>query len=197
MELFDIRTPDGKVTGIVKERSAVHRDGDLHGTAHVWMVRQNDRGQWEVLLQKRSEDKDSFPGCYDISSAGHIQAGEDFLQSAVRELWEELGVRAEPKELHFVGMHDAAIFTRFHGKPWNNHELSAVYVLYRDVNPGALHIQESELSEVCWMEYGKCRENLNNPRFPHCIFEDEFEMLGAYLYGKRSQVQCHADSGSK
>ena len=29
MEYFDIRTPDGKVTGKIKERSLVHRDGDL------------------------------------------------------------------------------------------------------------------------------------------------------------------------
>ena len=35
MEYFDIRTPDGKVTGKIKERSLVHRDGDLHGTSQI------------------------------------------------------------------------------------------------------------------------------------------------------------------
>lgn len=35
MELFDILTPDGKPTGIVKERSIVHTGGDLHGTSHI------------------------------------------------------------------------------------------------------------------------------------------------------------------
>ena len=39
MEMFDVRTPQGDPTGEVKERSAVHRDGDWHGTAHIWLVR--------------------------------------------------------------------------------------------------------------------------------------------------------------
>ena len=45
-------------------------------------------------MQKRSADKDSFPGVYDVSSAGHLPAGEDFRKSAVRELKEELGISA-------------------------------------------------------------------------------------------------------
>lgn len=42
MELFDIRTPQGAPTGDVKERSAVHRDGDWHGTDHIWLVRKRE-----------------------------------------------------------------------------------------------------------------------------------------------------------
>lgn len=56
MEMFDIRTPEGEPTGEVKERSAVHRDGDWHGTAHIWLVRRKN-GKIEVLLQKRSRLK--------------------------------------------------------------------------------------------------------------------------------------------
>ncbi len=75
MELFDIRDPEGNITGRVRERSLVHMDGDIHGTAHVWIVRQGKEGRYELLLQKRASCKDSYPGCYDISSAGHVQAG--------------------------------------------------------------------------------------------------------------------------
>ena len=103
MEYLDIRNEDGSLTGRVKERSLAHRDGDLHGTAHVWLVRKNCLGRWEVLLQKRSADKDSFPGVYDVSSAGHLPAGEDFRKSAVRELKEELGISAGPEQLSFIG----------------------------------------------------------------------------------------------
>ena len=106
MEMIDLRDRDGKRTGEVKERTLVHRDGDLHGTAHVWLVRYRaDRGSADVLLQKRSADKDSFPGYYDISSAGHIPAGQDFSESAVRELKEELGIPASLEELHFLFSH--------------------------------------------------------------------------------------------
>ena len=61
MELIDLRKEDGTLTGEVKERSLVHRDGDLHGTSHVWLVRYRPaKKSAEVLLQKRSADKDSF-----------------------------------------------------------------------------------------------------------------------------------------
>ena len=74
LEYFDIRDKNGDITGEVKERSLVHQDGDLHGTVHIWVVRKTTTG-YDVLLQKRSATKDSFPECYDISSAGHVEAG--------------------------------------------------------------------------------------------------------------------------
>ena len=52
-------------------------------------------GRWQVLLQKRSENKDSFPGLLDISSAGHLDPGETYESGAWRELSEELGIREE------------------------------------------------------------------------------------------------------
>ena len=87
MEYFDIRNEDGSLTGQIKARSRVHEDGDIHGTSHVWIVRRNNGGECELLLQKRSAGKDAYPGCYDISSAGHLPAGQDFLPSALRELF--------------------------------------------------------------------------------------------------------------
>ena len=93
-EYLDIVDGEGEPTGRTKARSLVHRDGDLHRTSHVWIARRKG-GRLQLLLQKRSRNKDSHPGCYDISSAGHIPAGSDFEDSALRELKEELGVDAE------------------------------------------------------------------------------------------------------
>ena len=75
-EYFDIRDWDGNRTGEMKERELVHRDGDIHGTAHVWVIRSNkETCRPEVLLQKRSKEKDIFPGCCAVSAAGHLGAG--------------------------------------------------------------------------------------------------------------------------
>ena len=98
MELLDIVDEHGNITGMVVEREEAHRRGILHRTSHVWIAREKN-GQLQILLQKRSEEKDSHPGCYDISSAGHIPAGEDFISSALRELKEELGYDAKPEQL--------------------------------------------------------------------------------------------------
>ena len=67
----------------IKERSLVHEDGDIHGTVHIWIRRKTEKG-YDLLLQKRSKEKDSFPGCYDISSAGHISAGDEPLETALK-----------------------------------------------------------------------------------------------------------------
>ena len=61
LELFDILNPDGSKTGIVRERGVAHREGSLHTTVHTWIVRENGKDGWDVLLQKRSAGKDSNP----------------------------------------------------------------------------------------------------------------------------------------
>lgn len=85
MEYFDICNEAGQPTGEIVARSEAHRLGIRHRTAHVWVAREHN-GQVEVLLQKRSMHKDSFPGQWDTSSAGHIPAGCEPLESALREL---------------------------------------------------------------------------------------------------------------
>ena len=62
-------------------------------------------------------NKDSFPGRYDTSSAGHIQVGDEPLESAVRELSEELGIQANPDDLHFAGTFPIQYEKEFHGMP--------------------------------------------------------------------------------
>lgn len=104
MEYFDIVDEMGNPTGKTIERKEAHRNNILHRTAHVWIVRHRGNSI-QILLQKRCMEKDSFPGCYDISSAGHIPAGVDYIPSALRELKEELGLTIEPSQLIDCGLH--------------------------------------------------------------------------------------------
>lgn len=181
MELFDVLNLDGTPSGIVKERGVVHRDGSLHPTAHVWIVRENQKSGYDVLLQKRSASKDSHPGYYDISSAGHVEAGQEYEETALRELQEELGITARPEELHFVGMRRAGFEDIFYGKPFCDEELSAVYVYKEPVQAARLNLQETEVEEVIWMDYWECRQQTRQGILKNCIYEDEFEMLGKFL----------------
>lgn len=61
-------------------RRDVHRDGDYHRAVHVWIYAESTQ---ELLLQQRADCKDSWPGLWDISSAGHISAGDSSLVSAM------------------------------------------------------------------------------------------------------------------
>ena len=90
-EQFDIYTRDGVHRG-VKDRAAVHRDGDWHRSVHVWIVRPTERA---LLIQQRAPDKDTWPGYYDASVGGHLSARESY-EDAYREVEEELGVTIDP-----------------------------------------------------------------------------------------------------
>lgn len=182
-EYLDIRTADGKVTGEVKARTAVHTDGDLHGTSHVWLIRHKGNGKFDILLQKRAAGKDAYAGCYDISSAGHIPAGSDYLESAIRELEEELGIKATPEQLKFVGMHDGEMQAEFYGKPFHNHEISAIYIYDNPVEDSDFVLQEEEVESVVWMDFDECRSKLWTGEIRNCIFADEFKMLEKAIRG--------------
>lgn len=179
-EYFDIRNEKGEITGEIKERSLVHQDGDLHGTVHIWVVQKTPQG-YDILLQKRSSNKDSFPDCYDVSSAGHVEAGCDYLESALRELQEELGIHAAPEDLEYFGMHKGYIEAEFYGRPFKNHEITAMYLYQKPVSIETLKLQPEEVSSVMFIDYQTCKEQIKDGTLKHCIYLDEFTMLGKKL----------------
>ncbi|TRW95019.1 NUDIX hydrolase [Candidatus Methylobacter oryzae] len=73
-------------------RHIVHATGLRHRAVHILVF--NDRGQ--LFLQKRSLKKDLNGGLWDTSAAGHVDAGEDYDATAVREIEEELGIGIVP-----------------------------------------------------------------------------------------------------
>ena len=162
MELLDVVDENGIPTGETVERSIAHAKGIRHRTSHVWLLRRRSEGV-EVLLQKRSDNKDSFPGCYDTSSAGHIPAGVDFEDSALRELREELGLTADCSELNDCGL------IRI--------QVSKVFYIWKDVEPEAMKLQVSEVSGVIWMPLDECRRRVRDNSMPHCILPEELDML--------------------
>lgn len=180
MELLEERDLTGRATGKVRARFMMHRDGSLHGTSHVWILRPNEKSGFDLLLQKRSAHKDAYPSCYDISSAGHIPAGCDFLESAVRELYEELGIRARPEELTFVGLHEEAENDTFYGRPFVNHEISHVYVYEKPVNEAKLKLQTEEVESVIWMDYEECLCRMKDGTLTNCLNERELRMLARW-----------------
>lgn len=178
MEMFDIVDENGEPTGTVKERTKVHEDGDLHRTSHVWIVRDNNKGGLDVLLQKRSESKDSNPGCYDISSAGHIPAGCGYLDSALRELKEELWIDASSEELELRLIRRISYSDIFHGKLFKDNQVTRVYKMKRnDIDIEKLNLQKEEVEEVIWMDYEECIKAVKNNTIKHCIYLEELEKL--------------------
>ncbi len=86
-ELFDVVDEHDHVIG-QKPRAEVHARDLRHRAVHVFAF----TPQGDLVLQKRSHLKDTCPGLWDSSAAGHLDVGESYADCAIRELGEELGL---------------------------------------------------------------------------------------------------------
>ena len=180
MEYFDIVDAQGIPTGETIDRNIAHRTGVRHRTTHIWIVRKkNDKV--EVLLQKRAQNKDSFPGCYDISSAGHVPAGVDFIESGLRELKEELGFTVAPEELIECGIHCTYTENEFHNIPYVDNQVAKVLLLWKDIEVEELVLQEEEIESAMWMDFEECKEAVRSRTMPTCIDVAELELLEEHM----------------
>lgn len=180
MELFDICDEQGNPTGETVERSEAHAQGICHRTAHIWIAKK-EHGRYKVLLQKRAMNKDSFPGRYDTSSAGHIQAGDEPLESAVRELGEELGIKAEAADLDFAGTFRIQYEKEFHGKMFRDNEVAFVFVYQKQVDIADMTIQKEELDGVCWFDLEDTYEACKDHDQKFCVPLGGLETVRRYL----------------
>ena len=188
MEIFDIVNEFGEPTGETVERTEAHDRGILHRTAHIWILREEE-GELQVLLQKRSLEKDSFPGGLDTSSAGHIQAGDGVLESAQRELEEELGICAAPEDLIPIGTFRVDLELEFHGKPFRDQEIAFVFAYEKSVDASSLRLQEEEVMAVEWHGYEEARAALERDDPLYVIPPQGLKLVGDYWRRKKARAQ--------
>lgn len=179
-EWIDIVDEHGQPTGQTVERTYAHRHGVWHRTAHLWLVRKVD-GRIQVLLQKRSADKDSHPGCYDISSAGHIPAGVDYAPSAIRELKEELGIDGLEKDLVFCADRTISWDDCFYGTPFHDRQISRVFLMWLDLPENQFTVDPGEVEAVRWMDFEECCHGVEHGLFQNCIAQEELDILKKVL----------------
>ena len=180
MEYLDIVDDNGVPTGEIISRDEAHRKGIMHRTAHVWVIRKTDSGI-EVLLQKRSLNKESFPGMYDTSSAGHIPAGEEPLSSALRELNEELGIAAEKNSLEYIGSFHIKYEKIFHGSLFKDNEVTSVYLYSGTVETENLVLQQSEVESVRWFDIEEVWQEIQHNRERFCVPTEGLKILRDHL----------------
>ena len=145
-ELIDVLRPDGTFAGVQKSKAAVHRDGDWHRAAHVWIMKPDGR----LLLQRRSRTKENHPGLWDVSAAGHVMAGESVMECAVRETYEELGLRIHIDELQHVGT-----LTELHtlnGGAYVDKELHEIFVVICDIDLTSLTFHDGEVEDAKFVD---------------------------------------------
>ena len=133
-ELLDVVDANDTVIDVMP-RSEVHRLGLMHRSVHILVF----NSAQAFFLQKRSMSKDSNPGLWDSSAAGHLDSGEDYLHCAQRELGEELGVH-QPGPLEPLLRLPASATTGMEH-----------CMVYRCLYDGPMALQADEIEEGAWI----------------------------------------------
>jgi len=177
IEKLDVFDENGNLTGEVKDRRLIHHDGDWHKAVHIWII--NDKDQ--ILLQRRVAWKDSNPNMLDISSAGHVIAGDSSLSAAIRELQEELGLKIKPEDLQFVKrIKKQSKYT----PTFINNEFDDMFILKTEKTVSEMKIQKEEVAEVFFVSFEKFREMVEKKDPELLQHTEEFEILFDYFDGK-------------
>jgi isopentenyldiphosphate isomerase len=174
-ELLDVVDPSGNPLGRAKPRPAVHRDGDWHRTVHVWIVNKK-RG---LLFQKRSADRESFPGTWDVSSAGHVSSGESPIHAAKKELFEELGIQPAARELH--NLFSVTTSSIQHNGLFIDNEISEVFLIRKDIAISDLTLQGSEVTEARYFPLSTLQRIAESPEPDFAPHREEYSLLYQYL----------------
>jgi len=137
MEKLNILDKQGNIIG-QEYRDVVHQKGLLHGEVHVWCLTPDN----ELIFQHRAKDKDTYPDLLDATAGGHVDLGETYEESAIKELLEETGLSATEDELIYLN-------TELHKSydevtKMTNHPRRNVYLLKRRVSVDQLVIEEGK-----------------------------------------------------
>ncbi len=166
-DIFDIVDFSDNVVGKAA-RSEVHSKGLLHRAVHVLIF--SKEGSYppfcqscssaklpekKILLQKRSALKDLNPGMYTTSCSGHVDSGESYDESVLRELREETGISVVLGDLKKIG--------KIHACSETGNEFTFVYEMEVPVSQ-KFSFSPMEVDSFEWMEISKFeREISENP----------------------------------
>jgi 8-oxo-dGTP pyrophosphatase MutT (NUDIX family) len=132
-------------------RPVVHYNEMWHMVAQCWMIGKDQDGL-KVYLQRRSFEKRSNPGRYDIAAGGHVSAGESPEIAMSREIWEETGLILRQNHLDKVG-----VYKEVSG---HDHEIANIYVHFENnppFRPGeeVIYMVQANLADFKALSEGK------------------------------------------
>ena len=150
IELVDVLDENGNKTGEVIDRNEVDTCKSYYLGIHVYIYNSKN----EFLIQKRSYNKKINPGVWDLNM-GHTIAGETSKESAIREVYEEIGITIKPTEIKFIGRYKWSEF----------HHFVDVWVVNRDTDVNETRLSDKEVVDIMYVSKSELIELLSTSKY--------------------------------
>ena len=173
---LDTYNADGSLTGEVKSYDDVHKHGLWHKGVHVWVI--NADGQ--LLIHRRGEKVQTRPGVWENSASGHVDAGHTSLQTAQKELLEEVGIDIPLEKFELIGTITDQFVTN--GGMTINNEFDDFYIVSIGDSVIDVKINETEVAEIKWMHFSELQERINEQDPLYMPRQAEYDILFPLLH---------------
>ncbi|MBU6113541.1 NUDIX hydrolase [Mammaliicoccus lentus] len=165
MEIWDLYDKDRQLLENKMVRGNDIKENQYHLVIHVCIF--NKEG--EMLIQKRTLDKEGWPGAWDVSVGGSAIQTENHQRAAERETFEELGVKLDlKKQRPHLTINFEKGFDDF-------------FIINKEIDISQLTFPTEEVDEIKWATKDEIIEMINKEIFiPYkkSMIELLFDMKG-------------------
>lgn len=138
-------------------RSFVHKNSLWHRTTGIWV----SNGKGQILCQKRSLKKDIKPGFWESFFGGHMAPKENYLDSAVKECNEELGITITKDTL--------IPYKLFKSDKPTHKEFHYLFALIINKEASDFNFEKEEIDEVTWFDIIEIKKILADPNVKNWV----------------------------
>lgn len=165
MELLRVVDNNGNNTNEILEREELHNRGKLHNEVTIYII----NNKKEVLLQRRSKNRRFCPNMLGVI-AGHVGYNETPINSAVREVKEEVGLSINKNNIY-------PLYERYLVKErFNNHFMYSYYTVCNKEEKD-FKVQKEELSYVKWYSIDKVIDMIKEENKEIVFKKEEIEIF--------------------
>lgn len=148
MEIWDLYDENENKTGKTMEKGSQVPAGTYHLGVDIWIM--NSKG--ELLVQKRSKNKESYPDMWAMTGGSALK-GENAKKAICREAKEELGIKVEQSELELIK------------KVRTTKTFIHIFFIKKDIEIEDLKLQSEEVSEARWLAVSEVDKMANKGEF--------------------------------
>lgn len=163
MEIFDLYNKEGQKLNKTMVRGQINRPGEYHRVVHIWIK----RPVGDYLIQQRNKSTDKFPYQW-APTAGAINQGEHMIDGALRETYEEIGLKLNKDDLNHLASYPV--------ETDRGNYIVEQFLVFKDVSISDLTIDPIEVKQVKFASIKEIEKLLKDNLFWDYISIDPFYM---------------------